>query len=140
MPNNITTQLKLFLLIPLMIYSNTTFADKIHNEFSGIWSIKGSFKQDKWIVIHNIDSSNTNTIYHIEVLSRKKTAQLWQIEHLVPHMAITKAALSKSIKKRLQKGAVYPESYNFAYQKWLNENSNSGGFICTTSIEQCIIH
>lgn len=135
-----TAILKLYLATLLMTCSNPTFADGFSNEFSGIWSIKGSSQQDKWIVIHNIDNRNGNTIYHIEILSRKKTAPLWKIEHLAPHMAITKPALSKSIIKQLRRGAVYPESYNFAYHKWLIENSNTGGFVCSTSIAQCIIH
>lgn len=131
--------MKLSFLLFSIIFFKLSFANETLEDFSGIWSIKGSSQKNRWVVINNIDHKNDESIYHIEVLSRKKSAPLWQVEHLVPHMAITKAALTRSIIKQLKKGAVYPETYNTAYYKWQSENHNTGGLVCTTSIEQCII-
>lgn len=122
----------------MIYFFNIASANIVPDELNGIWSIKSPAKTYRWVVIHNIEIRGGQKIYHIEVLSRKRSAPTWQVMHLSPHMAITEIALIKSVIKQKQSGAVYPETYNDAYSKWLIGNNNTGGVICMSSIEQCI--
>jgi hypothetical protein len=72
------------------------------------------------------------------VIGRKHGNAAWQVEHLVRHMAITEKALKASVKTPLNKGAVYPESFNNAYSSWQKENDGKGGAICDTSLIECM--
>lgn len=130
--------MKIMNILLMTLFINITYANQVTDHITGIWSIKSPSNVQQWVVINNIDIRGNETIYHIEVLSRKKSAPLWQIQHLAPHLAVTQKALVRSIIKELHKGAVYPETYNAAYNKWLHDNNNTGGKICTSSIEQCI--
>lgn len=105
---------------------------------NAIWSIQATQNMKRWIVIHNIEGAALSGIYHIEVLGRKNGDAVWQIKHLVDHMAITDKALKASIKKPLKRGAVYPEAFNNAYTSWQQENGGNGGAICDTSVLDCI--
>jgi hypothetical protein len=130
--------MKLITLIFVITFFNIASANKFPDELNGVWSIQSSVKTHRWVVIHNIETRDGQKIYHIEVLSRKRSDPAWQVIHLSPHIAITEIALIKSIIKQKQNGAVYPETYNDAYSKWRSDNNNTGGVICTSSIEQCI--
>lgn len=123
----------LCLFLPAMVV-----AKDVGSNESGIWSIAPTEKMNRWVVIHNLEEAKVSGIYHLEVIGRNKGDAAWQIKHLVPHMAISKEALEKSIINPLKKGGVYPETYENAYSKWLKENNDKGGATCKTSILECM--
>jgi len=104
----------------------------------GIWSVLGTKKQNRWIVIHNLDEAKTSGIYHIEVIGRGVRDPAWKIQHLAQHIAITETALAASVLKPLTKGAVYPESFDNAYRAWQSQNQGQGGEICRQSVLDCM--
>lgn len=104
----------------------------------GIWSIKGTPEKKMWIVIHNLKEAKETGIYHIEVLARGFDEPVWKVEHVIKHMAITQSALASSVLKPLDKGAVYPETFDNAYNDWQKQNSGKGGFICTSHLSDCM--
>ena len=104
----------------------------------GIWSIAGTTEKKMWIVIHNLKKAKETGIYHIEVLARGFNEPVWKVEHVVKHMAITQSALASSVIKTLNKGAVYPETFDNAYNDWQKQNSGKGGFICTSNLAECM--
>ena len=125
-------------IILLLFLPAIVVAEDIASNTTGIWSIAPAETMRRWVVIHNLQEAKVSGIYHLEVIGRKNGDAAWQIKHLVPHMAITKEALEKSIIKPLNKGGVYPETYENAYSKWVKENNGKGGVICKTSILECM--
>lgn len=130
---------KLVFLLTL-IFSSSAFCEAIDLDAHrlGIWSIAGTPKQNRWIIIHNLTEAKNSGVYHIEVIGRGKKAPVWQIEHLANHIAIIKPALLASVVKPLKKGGVYPESFDDAFAAWKKENSGKGGMLCTTSVLDCM--
>ncbi|CAK0758379.1 DUF5086 domain-containing protein [Gammaproteobacteria bacterium] len=104
----------------------------------GIWSIAGTAHQLRWVIIHNLTAAKDTGIYHLEVIAKDRSAPAWKIERLVKHMAITKTALTASVVKPLTKGAVYPESFDYAFITWKEQNAGAGGTICETTVTDCI--
>lgn len=126
------------IILLLALYTNSLLASDLHTHTKGIWSIADSDTMQRWIIIHNLTEAQEKGVYHIELIGHNKNDPTWKIKRLVPHMAITKEALTASIKKPLNKGDVYPESYFNAYQRWLQENNGQGGAVCNTTLEECI--
>ena len=110
----------------------------IKSHSKGIWSIPGNDKEQRWIIIHNLTEARRTGIYQIEVISRKNGAPVWAIQHLANHMAITESALAHSVIKPLQKGAVYPESFDYAFKEWQAENNGMGGAVCKLTVLKCL--
>jgi hypothetical protein len=104
----------------------------------GIWSIAGTAGKEMQVIIHNLDEARETGIFHIEIIARGVHEPAWKIERVVKHMAITQAALAVSVVKPLQKGAVYPEIFDDAYKEWQKQNSGKGGFLCTTTLAECM--
>lgn len=128
-----------FTLLMLFIASSALSANTtLQTHKPGIWSVSATKKQNRWIVIHNLDQAKTTGIYHIEVIGRDIRAPTWQIQHLANHIAITEAALVASVLKPLTKGAVYPESFDSAYRAWQSQNQGQGGVICKQPILECL--
>lgn len=123
----------LLLLLPV-----TVTAGDITSHKTGIWSITPTATMKRWIIIHNLQEAKISDVFHIEVIGRGNGDAVWQVQHLVSHMAITGDALRKSIIKPLNRGGVYPETYENAYSEWLKENNGSGGSICKTSVMKCM--
>ena len=132
--------MKIFIALLTLMFSPTVFCADVNldNHSAGIWSIAGTPKQNRWLIIHNLNEAKNTGVYHIEVIGRGKKAPVWQIEHIANHVAITKTALSVSVVKPLKKGGVYPESFESAFAVWKKENSGKGGTICTTSVLECL--
>lgn len=126
-----------FLWLLFILFCHAVYADdKPITET--IWSIENTAKQNRWIIIHNLNDANNTGIYHIEVIAKNKKDPAWKIIHLANHIAITKEALLASVIKPLSKGEVYPESFDGAYSKWQQENNGKGGTVCNTSILDCM--
>ena len=122
----------------LILSSLNAFAVDFFAHRNGLWSIEPTKKMKRWIIIHDMESSVNNRVYHIEVIGRAHDAPAWQVERLVRHMAITEKALKASVKKPLTSGAVYPESFDSAYASWHLENNGRGGVICDTTVRECM--
>jgi len=118
--------------------TSAVFADGIDLKASEIWSITPTEKTERRIVIHNPEEARKSGIFHIEVLGRDRGDAVWQVRRLAPHMAITKAALERSVVAPLERGAVYPEAYDDAYAGWRRENGGRGGAVCRSSVSECL--
>ena len=121
-----------------LFLSTIALAQDIATHEPGIWSIAPTTTMKRWIIIHNLKLAKESGIFHIEVVGRNNGDAAWQVKHLVPHMAITAEALKKSVIEPLNKGAVYPETFDDAYSNWLKENNGAGGSVCVTSVLECM--
>ena len=111
-----------------------------NNDFSlmSVWKLPGTPIEDRWLEVRSIDGSDANVLYHVSVLSRKKGSQVWDIKHIVPHMAITAAALRRSVVQLASaERDSYPESYDNGYRQWLQARSEGNAPICATSVIEC---
>ncbi len=130
--------MKRITIIVLLSLPATVAATDIASHEAGIWSIAPTDTMKRWIVIHNLQEAKVSGVFHLEVIGRNNGDAVWQIKHLVPHMAITEEALKKSVVAPLNRGGVYPETYENAYSMWLKENNGTGGSICNTSVVECM--
>jgi hypothetical protein len=104
----------------------------------GIWAIEGKGKLARWIVIHNLAEAKGTGIFHIEVIGHVKGRPSWDIKHICNHMAITEDALKRSVRKPLDKGAVYPEAFDDAYAKWKKDAEAGQKVVCDRSVLECL--
>lgn len=102
-------------------------APDIESHTAGMWSLPPDGKAQRWLVIHNLAEAKGSGIYHVEVLRRPAGAPVWQVERIARHMAVTEAALRRSVVKSLNRGAVYPEAFHEALARWRVENGGRGG-------------
>ena len=126
-------------VITLVAFSTALFAgsaDKFAEE--SIWMLADTANDLQWVEIHKIDGVGPEALYHISVLSRHKADPVWTLKHIVAHMAITGAALSRSV-IRVPSGvrAAYPETYEEAYKAWLALREKGNAPICETSVMEC---
>ena len=111
---------------------------RLQDHPKGIWSLPGTAKAHRWLVIHDPAQSEASGIYHIEVLSRLTRDPVWKITHRAKHMAITREALLRSVVAPLSTGAVYPESFDYAYTEWQARNGGAGGEVCESDVLHCL--
>ena len=130
----------IFTAIVTLITAVNLHADcvTIRTHKPGIWAVEGTEEYDRWVVIHDLEESIKSGVYHLEVIARKKGDPVWSVERLVDHMAITEEALCNSVTNPLNRGAVYPEAFEFAYKAWVTRNAEQGGEICQTSVLNCM--
>lgn len=124
----------------VLLFAQTALSagvDLLHHK-KGIWSIACTAEKNRWVVIHNLKEAKETGIYHIEVLARGSSEPTWKVEHVVKHMAITQSALAANVLKPLDRGAVYPETFDTAFHDWQQQNSGKGGRICNTSLDECM--
>ncbi len=122
----------------LSLWAFNAFSADLGARNAEIWSIESTQYMSRWVVIHHHDNATPTGVYHIEVVGRNNGDAAWQVVRLVHHMAITDKALSGSVMESLDKGAVYPESFNYAFSAWKKENDGKGGEICNTSVVECM--
>ena len=104
----------------------------------GLWALDPVGSTQRWVEIHNLIGADEHTVLHIEVLAREAGAPVWRVAHLAPHMAITVDALRRSVRKPLQRGSVYPETFDYAFAQWSRDHDAGHAPICTTSVDQCL--
>jgi len=104
----------------------------------GIWAIPAPEGCTRWIVIHNLDEARQSGIFHIEVLEREDGKPDWEFRRLCSHMALTQEALEHSVLRPLEKGAVYPESFDDAYAAWKREAADGEAPVCSSSVAECL--
>ena len=99
------------------------------------WEIGGARGSITWVELHDIDPADPAVI-HVEILSRKKGDDRWEVHHVHAHLAITLEALQRSVLRPLRdKSGVYPESFNFGYRAW-RESANHD--VCRTTLPECV--
>ena len=105
----------------------------------GLWSIAAEGKLTRWVEIHNLDEAKRSGLFHVEVLGRRQGDPTWKIQHIAPHLAVTAAALDRSVVKPLKRGAVYPETFDSAYAAWRKAKSEGGNApVCESTVVECI--
>jgi hypothetical protein len=103
-----------------------------------IWELPGSSTEERWLEVHLIEDKGKHALYHISILGKLKGDPPWKIKHVVPHMAVTDAAIRRSgLRYAPWKRGSYPESYNDAYRQWLKLKTEGDAPICATSVVQC---
>jgi hypothetical protein len=100
-----------------------------------IWTLEAPNGHTRWLILRTQVKDAHGDLYHVEVLQRKDGDPEWKFERLAAHMAVTEKALRWSIGSTLNKGDVYPESFDDAYAMWKEERNPP---ICTTNIEDCL--
>lgn len=105
---------------------------------SPLWALQSAPGTLRWIEIHNLRSAAADGVFHVEVLERRTADPAWQIKHRAGHMAVTDAALRASIVKPLKRGSVYPETYDYAYAKWVKDKEAGQARICDSTILACL--
>jgi hypothetical protein len=131
--------MKTIIFLITLFFNYSVSADTtLESHTKGIWSITPTSQQNRWLIIRNLTEAQTTGIYHIEVIARHKKSPAWQIQHLAAHIAITKPALLASIIKPLNKGDVYPETFDNAFSKWQKENGGKGGAVCNINVLDCM--
>ena len=128
----------LFFILFLLVLPLGGGAIDLTPKSSKFWSIEGTDSTDRWIVIRNLSTAEGAGVFHIEILGRRYGAEPWDLRRVRSHMAISKEALERSVIAPLSKGAVYPEQFNEALQKWKKLNDGRGGDLCQTSIGECL--
>ena len=102
------------------------------------WMLPGTGSDLRWVEIHNIEGVGTDALYHISVLRRLKTDPVWNLKHVVAHMAITAAALNRSVAPVASlMGTAYPETDEEGYKDWLGLREKRGAPICDTAVMEC---
>lgn len=141
MGNTLATSVSRLTSIAVILWLTSTIppaeADTTFTLMS-IWRLPGTPSEERWLEVHQIEGSDAGTLFHISVLSRKRGAPVWSLEHLVPHMAVTESALHRSVigpapKERMS----YPEQYNEGYDQWRKLRAQSSAPICETSVLDC---
>src|SRR5882724_4006553 len=103
-----------------------------------IWMLPPTASDLRWLEIHKIEGVGAEALYHISVLSRRKVDPVWNLKHVVAHMAITDTALSRSVAPRASRmRAAYPETYDDGYRAWLAQREKGNAPICKTTEMEC---
>jgi hypothetical protein len=120
-------------------FSATVFADSVTKfAVESTWMVPGTASDLRWVEIHKVEGEGANAVYHISVLRRLKTDPVWNLKHVVAHMAITGAALSRSVVPKVSHmGAAYPETYDEGYREWLRLRDKGNAPICDTTVIEC---
>jgi hypothetical protein len=103
-----------------------------------MWELPATPSEDRWLEVHQVEGTGANALIHISVLSLRKERPIWDSKHLIPHMAITQAALRQSgIRRAPRKLMSYPEAYNEGYRQWRELRAQGNAPICETSVLDC---
>jgi len=128
----------MILILALLLSTSHGPFDLVDLAKTRTWQIIGTATETRWVEIHQVEDSRQERLYHLEVLARRKGAPIWQISHIVPHMAITEPALRRSVTCASKARAVYPETFDYAYDKWRQENKTGSAPICERSVAECM--
>jgi len=125
--------------ISMAAFSTTLFAGSAV-KFTAVstWMLSGTASDLRWVEIHRIEGVGTDVLYHISVLRWLKTDPVWNLKHVVAYIAITGAALSRSVAPVVSHmGAAYPETYEEGYKDWLGLREKGNPPICDTTVMEC---
>ncbi len=103
-----------------------------------MWELPGTPSEDRRLEVHQVEGTGATALIHISVLSLPKERPAWDSRHIIPHMAITQAALRQSgIRPAPKQLMSYPETYNEAYKRWRELRAQGNAPICETSVLDC---
>lgn len=126
-------------IVPIVLAAAAVSATAHRGEIDvASWGIRGSAIETRWIEIHQVERWNGTQLYHVEVLGRRRGSRSWELLHLVPHMAITEAALMRSVREPSRELSVYSETFDGAYVQWQQLNVGGKAPICARSVEDCM--
>jgi hypothetical protein len=103
-----------------------------------LWELAPTETANRWLIIHNLAEAEKEGLYHVEVVERGKGDPTWKIKRLAAHLAITKGALLRSVRRPLRKGHVYPEHFDHAYEAWRKLEASGTAPICKTDVLKCL--
>ena len=46
------------------------------------WALPATATDTRWLEIRDVERTPTGTVYHISILSRKRRADVWNVQHL----------------------------------------------------------
>jgi Domain of unknown function (DUF5086) len=135
-PSSLTT---IVAAISIASFSTTIFASSDPKFTVGsTWMLPGTASDLRWVEIHKIEGVGADALYHVSVLRRLKADPVWNLKHVVAHMAITGAALSRSVAPAVSHmGAEYPETYEEGYREWLGLREKGNPPICDSAVMEC---
>jgi hypothetical protein len=110
-------------------------AEALRAHAPGIWSLAPADGWRRWVVIHDLGSRE---VLHVEILAAEPAAPAWRVKHLADHMAVTLEALLRSVRAPLERGAVYPESFDEALRRWRSAQAAEAAPVCRTTIDRCL--
>ena len=126
-------------LIATILFIIAGQAGDLFDHRPGLWSLPADGETLRWVEIHNLDEAKRSGVFHIQVLSRRRADPAWQVHSVAAHMAVTVAALKRSVVSRLSTGSVYPERFDDAYRAWLHAQERGGAApICDTTVDRCL--
>jgi hypothetical protein len=103
-----------------------------------VWQLGRTDSTVQWLVIHDLADGRQSGVYHVEVLERRLGDPTWQFTRLAAHMAVTAAALRRSVQKPLRSGRVYPEHFDQAFAKWKEQREAGTARVCETTVLECL--
>jgi len=126
-------------LLAVSMWSTALAQVDVLSHRPGLWAIDPDGPITRWVEIHNLSDAKSTGIFHVEVLGLRHGDPAWKVQHLVPHLAITQAALQRSVVKPLKQGSVYPETFDSAYSQW-QKTRDAGGdaSVCESTVTACI--
>jgi len=125
--------------LAVLVFSAAAQKPDLLTHRPGLWSLPPQGDMIRWVEIHNLGGAKQTGLFHVEVLGRRRGDPAWKVEHLVPHLAITTAALRRSIVEPLAGLSVYPETFEDAYRLWQKAGGAAGKRpICESTVDDCL--
>ena len=126
-------------LVATLLFVIASQTGDLFDHRPGLWSLPPEGETLRWVEIHNVEEARQSGVFHIQVLSRRRADPAWKVQSVAAHMAITVAALQRSVVSRLSTGSVYPERFDDAYRAWLRAHqAGAAAPICDTTVDRCL--
>jgi hypothetical protein len=127
-----------FLLVLLGGYTASGAAESWTGALTlGSWKLASTSETIRWVLIRRLPTPD-DPLYHVEVLERAKGAPSWRFSELASHLAVTDAALRRSVLSKIKLLEPYPESYEAAYARWLGASDPSQRTLCDKTVLECL--
>ncbi|CAN5430937.1 hypothetical protein BH09VER1_BH09VER1_30590 [soil metagenome] len=128
----IAYNLMLTLLLPWSSFGVTV--DELYA--TACWQIEGSRGETRWVEIYSPLEAEKSGIAHVSVLARKRGNPAWEVQRVIPHLAITTEALRASVLKPMKNERVYPEAFEEGLRKWNEDEVRGTALVCEAPIAQ----
>jgi hypothetical protein len=126
-------------LVATFLFYIVSQAGDLFDHRPGLWSLPAEGETLRWVEIHDVEEAKRSGVFHIQVLSRRRADPAWKVQSVAAHMAITVAALERSVVSRLLTGSVYPERFDEAYRSWLKaREAGLAAPVCDTTVVRCL--
>jgi hypothetical protein len=126
-------------LVATFLFMIASQSGDLFDHRAGLWSLPAVGETLRWVEIHNVEEARRSGVFHIQVLSRRRADPAWKVQSVAAHMAITVAALQRSVVSRLSTGSVYPEQFDEAYREWERaRRAGTAAPVCDTTVDRCL--